>query len=134
QIEKKEFELGDFLRLGPLGTALLPTARPRALLIDEIDKSNMDLPNDLLNVFEEGEFPIPELQRYDQERVSVRTHDNTTFVVKGRHVRCYEFPFVILTSNGEREFPPPFLRRCLQLTLPEPGEAQLKDIVTGHMG
>ncbi len=53
--------IGDYLRLGPLGTALAdsPPNRPRVLLIDEIDKSDIDLPNDLLNIFEEGEFEIP---------------------------------------------------------------------------
>jgi len=59
-------DIGYYLTLGPLGTALLPVpkeANPRVLLIDEIDKSDMDFPNDLLHVFEEGEFNIPELQR-----------------------------------------------------------------------
>ncbi|MCZ9339185.1 MoxR family ATPase, partial [Streptomyces sp. TRM76130] len=54
--------IGSYIRLGPLGTALLPSDTPRVLLIDELDKSDIDLPNDLLNVLEEGEFPIPELQ------------------------------------------------------------------------
>jgi hypothetical protein len=61
-----------YLRLGPLGTALLPSRRPRALLIDEIDKSDIDLPNDLLNVFERGEYTIPELARLDRETVTIR--------------------------------------------------------------
>jgi MoxR-like ATPase len=56
-------EIARYLRLGPLGEALLPTARPRVLLIDEIDKSDVDLPNDLLHVLEEGRFEIPELTR-----------------------------------------------------------------------
>lgn len=56
-------DIGRYLRLGPLGTALLPSRRPRVLLIDEIDKSDIDLPNDLLNIFEEGAFEIPELTR-----------------------------------------------------------------------
>jgi MoxR-like ATPase len=53
----------DHLRLGPLGTALLPYARPRALLIDEIDKSDLDLPTDLLHVLEEGQYEIPDTVR-----------------------------------------------------------------------
>ncbi len=52
-----------YITLGPLGTAFLPAARPRVLLIDEIDKSDIDLPNDLLGLFEEGSFEIPELDR-----------------------------------------------------------------------
>ncbi len=55
--------IGSYVRLGPLGTALLPSDVPRVLLIDELDKSDIDLPNDLLNVLEEGEFAIPELER-----------------------------------------------------------------------
>ena len=47
-------DIGDYIRLGPLGTALLPYERPRVLLIDEIDKSDIDLPNDLLTIFELG--------------------------------------------------------------------------------
>src|SRR5262245_21806574 len=56
-------DLGRYLRLGPLGTALLPWKRPRVLLVDELDKSDIDLPNDLLHVFEEGGYEIPELAR-----------------------------------------------------------------------
>ncbi len=54
-------DIGPFLQLGPLGTALVPTDQPRALLIDEIDKSELDLPSDLLDVLERGEFEILEL-------------------------------------------------------------------------
>src|ERR1700693_3883250 len=46
----------DFLKLGPLGTALMAKTWPRPLLIDEIDKSDLDFANDLLNVIEEGEY------------------------------------------------------------------------------
>lgn len=52
--------IGNYIRLGPLGTALLPSNTPRVLLIDELDKNDIDLPNDLLNVLEEDEFAIPE--------------------------------------------------------------------------
>ncbi len=50
-----------YLTLGPLATALLADKWPRPLLIDEIDKSDLDFANDLLNVIEEGEYEIPEL-------------------------------------------------------------------------
>ncbi|MGW0210368.1 AAA family ATPase [Streptomyces sp. NPDC003233] len=125
----------DHLRLGPLGTALLPYARPRALLIDEIDKSDLDLPNDLLNVLEEGQYEIPELVRTARHVPTARvmvdgTHDRVP-VERGR-VRCRAFPFVVLTSNGEREFPPAFLRRCVTLRLRQPDDRQLADIVRAH--
>lgn len=116
--------IGRYIRLGPLGTALLPTSRPRALLIDEIDKGDIDLPNDLLNVFEEGEFEIPELSRLKtSDPVTVMTADRSgqpTALVRHGQVRCRQFPFIVLTSNGEREFPAPFLRRCLRLEMPNP--------------
>jgi MoxR-like ATPase len=124
-----------YLRLGPLGTALLPSRSPRALLIDEIDKSDIDLPNDLLNVFERGEYTIPELARLDRETVTIRVDggDETAPIGRGR-VRCREFPFVVLTSNGERDFPAAFLRRCIRLRMPEPTVKLLTSIVTAHLG
>jgi MoxR-like ATPase len=129
-------DISKYLRLGPLGTALVAANRPRVLLIDEIDKGDVDLPNDLLHIFEEGEFQIPELARLADgiEPVEVLSHDEGLWVpiVRGR-VRCNEFPIVILTSNGEREFPPAFLRRCLRLTLPEPSPDKLAAIVQAQL-
>jgi MoxR-like ATPase len=129
--------IGDYVRLGPLGTALLPFERPRVLLIDEIDKSDIDLPNDLLGLFEHPEYTIDELARVSDRipDVSVLTADGDLRVGLHRgRVRCREFPFVVLTSNGEREFPPAFLRRCLRLDLRVPNRAQLADIVQSHLG
>ena len=130
-----ETGIEDHLRLGPLGTALLPYARPRALLIDEIDKSDLDLPNDLLNVLEEGQYEIPELvraaRRTSEAEVMVDGTDERVTVRRGR-VRCKAFPFVVLTSNGEREFPPAFLRRCVTLRLRQPDDSRLADIVRAH--
>jgi MoxR-like ATPase len=127
-------EIGAFVRLGPLGTALLPRRRPRVLLIDEIDKSDIDLPNDLLNVFEEGEFIIPELARLKQQHVTVMTADpGGTATLDGGRVRCAEFPFVVLTSNAEREFPKAFLRRCIRLEILPPSEEKLARMVAAHL-
>ncbi|MEV5815553.1 AAA family ATPase [Streptomyces mutabilis] len=129
----------DHLRLGPLGTALLPYARPRALLIDEIDKSDLDLPNDLLHVLEEGQYEIPELVRASRDipggraEVLIDGTDQRVPVERGR-VRCNAFPFVVLTSNGEREFPPAFLRRCVSLRLRQPDDDHLAEIVRAHLG
>jgi MoxR-like ATPase len=126
-------DIAPFLRLGPLGTALVPSGRPRALLIDEIDKSDLDLPSDLLNVLERGEYEIPELVRYDFDEVPVRLWDSadTHPVVRGR-VACTEFPFIVMTSNEERDFPPAFLRRCIRFTMPPASEGELRDIVGAH--
>lgn len=131
-------DIGKFFTLGPLGTALYPTDWPRALLIDEIDKADLDLPNDLLNIFEDGRFAIPELERYEENSV-VRVNaigtlnDRKLDVVQGR-VQCKQFPFVVLTSNGEREFPGPFLRRCIRIRIDDPTDTQLGEIVEAHLG
>jgi MoxR-like ATPase len=132
-------DIGQYIRLGPLGTAFIASKRPRVLLIDEIDKSDIDLPNDLLNIFEEGSFEIPELSRIQQkqEQVFVFSHDDRDCekvpVYKGRVV-CNEFPLILLTSNAERELPAPFLRRCLRLDIAEPNLDKLKKIVESHFG
>ena len=128
--------IGRYIQLGPVGTALLPYKRPRVLLIDEIDKSDINLPNDLLNLFEEGEFEIPELARLSgqEPEVPVRTYDGNDATIEAGRIRCQAFPFIVLTSNGERDFPPAFLRRCLRLTLPQPDEAALTAIVKAHLG
>ncbi|MGV9454528.1 AAA family ATPase [Streptomyces sp. NPDC003635] len=128
-----ESAIAPYLRLGPLGTALLPQERPRVLLVDEIDKSDIDLPGDLLTVFEEGSFEIPELARIAarQPRVKVGTQDDPELRVgiERGQVQCRAFPIVVLTSNGERDFPPPFLRRCIRLHVEPPSEEKLTQIV-----
>lgn len=134
-IEESAEHIGKYFRLGPLGTALLPSNQPRVLLIDEIDKSDIDLPNDLLNIFEEGQYEIPELARLSDshQTVPVLAHDSQTRVaITGGKITCAEFPFVLITSNGERELPPAFLRRCLRLDIVEPSAEKLARIVHAH--
>lgn len=130
-------DIGSYIRLGPLGTALLPTRRPRVLLVDEFDKSDIDLPNDLLDVFEEGEYEIPELARlpsqHDPVIVMTADEDGHAEIVGGR-VRCDAFPLVIITSNGEREFPAALMRRCLRLNLEPASPEKLARIVEAHLG
>ncbi|MFJ5262059.1 AAA family ATPase [Streptomyces sp. NPDC088387] len=127
--------LGDFITLGPLGTALLPYDRPRVLLVDELDKSDIDLPNDLLHVLENGSYEVPELVRDAADSARVHTSDPSgrAHVVGGR-IECREFPVVVITSNGEREFPAAFRRRCLPLEMRVPSREQLLAMVQGHLG
>lgn len=136
----KPEDIGLYLRLGPLGTALASSRpqAPRVLLIDEIDKSDIDLTNDLLHVLEDGAFVIPELSRLTekQDAVSIPVWDSSERIdIRGGKVSCTAFPFVIVTSNGERELPPAFLRRCLrlQLTIPD-SERRLRTILEAHFG
>jgi MoxR-like ATPase len=142
--EFRSEEIGKFITLGPLGTALLPTRTdgyfPRVLLVDEIDKSDADLPSDLLHVLEEGCFHIPELVRMGKsqadESVTVRTSDRGMPEEKipcDGWVRCDDFPFIVMTSNGERDFPPAFLRRCLRLDIKRQDEDLLR-IIEAHLG
>lgn len=130
--EIKEPDIGDYLRLGPMGMAfkLSKKKRPAVLLIDEIDKSDIDMPNDLLHIFEEGFFEIPELARLKSESVDVlpyrRQREDLTNKIKIEKgfVQCEEFPLVFMTSNEAREFPPAFLRRCLRLSLSQPNDVE----------
>jgi MoxR-like ATPase len=142
-----ERTIADYIQLGPLGTAFLPTPFPRVLLIDEVDKSDINLPNDLLNLLEEGQFEISELVRLSgseagQENektqrtaqpIKVRTADDLKVAIEGGKIRCDAFPLIIMTSNGERDFPPAFLRRCLRIEMPKPVETDLYNIVEAHL-
>lgn len=127
-------QIGKYLSLGPLGTALLPADRPRVLLIDEFDKGDIDLANDLLTVFEEGRFTIPELRRLPNRTVMVQDEDGLPVTIERGAIECAQFPIVVITSNGEREFPPAFLRRCVSLRIPPPSPAKLRHIVEVHLG
>lgn len=147
---KESFSVAEYIRLGPAGTAFLPWNRPRVLLIDEIDKSDIQLPNELLSLLEEGVYPIPPLQREvvrarrEAERTNepppppedalVRTADlNGNAPVRDGLVQCKEFPIVVMTSNRERDFPPAFNRRCIRVEMPHPTEADtLKAVVLAH--
>lgn len=129
-----EENIGQYLTLSAVGTAFLPSYRPRVLLIDELDKSDLNLPNDLLNLFEEGGYPIPELERLDLSVVPVSTADSGIKVeIERGQVQCTNFPIVVMTSNGERDFPAPFLRRCLRVKMPEPNDVNfLTEVVNAH--
>lgn len=136
-------EVEQFVTLGPLGTALASRDHPRAVLVDEIDKSDLDLPGDLLHVLELGEFDIPPLVRDARNAAAesgapvkhqVRGADRATYEVIGGVVRGTHLPIIVFTSNGERTFPPPFLRRCVRFEMSTPSETFLKNVVAAHLG
>ncbi len=138
-------DIGEFITLGPLGTALLPTERPRVLLVDELDKASYDLPNDLLHAFEEGGFAIQELLRTGgQTRVLPYDHGAGTgdansagerVVVIGGRIQTHHHPVVIVTTNQERQFPDAFRRRCVELELQRPADPMVwARIVAGWFG
>ncbi|XXY47158.1 MoxR family ATPase [Sorangium sp. So ce269] len=99
-----------YVRLGPLGQAFL-AEQPAVVLIDEIDKADIDFPNDLLVELDERRFRIDEI---DETKIA-------------KHA-----PLVIVTSNDERDLPDAFLRRCVFHYLEFPGEQQLLAIVRAH--
>lgn len=86
------------------------------VLIDEIDKADIDFPNDLLRELERYEYEVNELPE-DSPR---------------RHNRAQNKPIVIITSNDEKELPDAFLRRCLYYYIPFPSEEKLRAIIDGH--
>jgi MoxR-like ATPase len=137
-IQKKDNEAssstGKYITLGPLGTAFVPSHQPRVLLIDELDKAQFDLPNDLLHILEEAEFKINELINDESSEIYPYDFDKNDpkmrkVQVSGGRVRTYHHPVVIITSNGDREFPPAFLRRCIKLKLNLPTKAQLEALL-----
>lgn len=84
------------------------------LLIDEIDKADIDFPNDLLYELENYEFTIPETGE------KVKKPEN------------FDYPLVIITSNQEKELPPAFLRRCLYFYIEFPKKEDLTQILANH--
>lgn len=105
---------GNYLELKALGKAFDCEDRPAVVLIDEIDKADLDFPNDLLAVLDEPwSFTIRE----------------TGVVKTAKHP-----PIVIVTSNKEKgNLPAPFLRRCLYYFIEFPNKAeQLKQIASAH--
>jgi len=120
--------------LGPFGTALA-AGQIRGVLVDEIDKSDLDLPGDLLNVMENGEFTIPVLARAHSDRpFTVPGADGARYEVDADGVvRRRHFPVIVFTSNGERAFSPPFLRRCVRFAMPQADKDRLARIITAHL-
>ena len=106
------------------------------MLIDEIDKSDINLPNDLLNLLEEGGYEIKELRRLAKrgsKAQTVESEDGLDVEIHDGQVQCDAFPIVVMTSNGEREFPSAFLRRCVRIVMPSPKGDALVNIVKSHL-
>ncbi len=99
-----------YIKLGPLGRALAAERRV-VLLIDEIDKADIEFPNDLLHELDLMRFTVPET---------------------GEEHVAKERPFVVVTSNNEKELPDAFLRRCVFHYIEFPSAEQMKQIVRVH--
>jgi MoxR-like ATPase len=117
-----------YITLEPLGEAILKS-EPAVVLIDEIDKADIDFPNDLLQVLEQFAFDIDELPQ--DEDALCRASRGFGRRITGGQLR----PIVVITSNREKQLPEPFLRRCFYIELQFPDNAQvLKDIVMKNLG
>ncbi|MEI7867289.1 MAG: MoxR family ATPase [Candidatus Methylumidiphilus sp.] len=88
------------------------------LLIDEIDKAEPDLPNDLLEPLDQKQFDLPD---------GFQVHDKT-YIKLSENIQL----LTIITTNGERELPQAFLRRCVLLRLPDPEPDKLVEIALKH--
>lgn len=111
----------NYIRYGALGKAIRSDSR-RVVLIDEIDKAPRDFPNDLLNELDRMIFIVSELTPEGLE-------NNNAHIVQAK-VR----PIVIITSNNERQLPPPFLRRCVFHHILFPAKDKLKEIINERLG
>ncbi len=108
--DKDVSDIRQYIHFGPLGQALRSKERA-VLLIDEIDKADLEFPNDLLSELDEMRFDVAET---------------------GDTVEAVHRPVVIITSNSEKELPDPFLRRCVFHFIEFPDENLMEDIVKVH--
>lgn len=104
-----------YIEWGPLGEAFLSEKRA-VVLIDEIDKADIDFPNDLLLELEEKRFTVSEVKKES----------------KLREIKAKQAPIVFITSNDEKDLPDAFLRRCLFHDVRFPDRFQLVEIVKSH--
>jgi len=103
-------DIKQYIKLGKLGEAFSSDERV-VLLIDEIDKADLEFPNDLLWELDVMNFYIPET---------------------GETISAKNRPIVIITSNAEKELPDAFLRRCIFHYIDFPDEKMMEDIVRVH--
>jgi MoxR-like ATPase len=103
-------DIKQYIKLGKLGEAFKSDEQV-ILLIDEIDKAELEFPNDLLNELDEMSFYIPET---------------------GETIKAINRPIVIITSNSEKELPDPFLRRCVFHYIEFPDTALMEEIIKVH--
>ncbi len=108
--DKDISDIRQYIRFGQLGKSFLAEEKA-VLLIDEIDKADIEFPNDLLNELDNMTFYIYETDEY----------------IQAKHR-----PIVIITSNSEKELPDAFLRRCIFHYIEFPTPELMKDIVKVH--
>ena len=105
-------DIKQYIKLGKLGEAF-SSDKQVVLLIDEIDKADLEFPNDLLWELDKMEFYINETKE------TIRTKHR---------------PIVIITSNAEKELPDAFLRRCIFHYIEFPNKEKMEEIINVHFG
>lgn len=108
--ERNVDNIHDYIMLGPLGESFISDEQV-VLLIDEIDKADIEFPNDLLQELDVMEFYIKETKEF----------------IKAKHR-----PIVVITSNNEKELPDAFLRRCIFHWIEFPSKEFMADICQLH--
>lgn len=108
--DPKVHDIANYIRKGKLWAAFTAAERP-VLLIDEVDKADIEFPNDLLQELDRMEFHVYET---------------------GEQVKAHQRPVVIITSNNEKELPDAFLRRCFFHYIRFPDADTMRDIVDVH--
>ncbi|RYZ57056.1 MAG: MoxR family ATPase [Proteobacteria bacterium] len=103
-------DIKKYIKLGPLGQAFASPTRS-IVLIDEIDKADIEFPNDLLHELDAMSFAIPET---------------------GETITARQRPVIIITSNAEKELPDAFLRRCIFHYISFPEADEMKNILKVH--
>ena len=103
-------DIEKYVKLGKLGEAFSADEQV-ILLIDEIDKADLEFPNDLLWELDKMEFYIPETKQT---------------------IKAKQRPIVIITSNAEKELPDAFLRRCIFHYIEFPDAPQMEEIIKVH--
>ena len=108
--DEKVHDIRNYIKRGKLWDAFVADERV-VLLIDEIDKADIEFPNDLLTELDQMEFFVYET---------------------GETVKAQTRPIVIITSNNEKELPDAFLRRCFFHYISFPNKKTMKEIVAVH--
>jgi MoxR-like ATPase len=103
-------DINHYIKLGPLGQVFAAKDR-HVLLIDEIDKADIEFPNDLLRELDEMRFTILETSE---------------------EIAAKERPIVLITSNNEKELPDAFLRRCIFYYIDFPDVPLMRKIIDVH--
>lgn len=118
EIEKRSDRPENYIQYGELGRAFMASKEgaPAILLIDEVDKADIDFPNDLLLELDQTRFEVQEVKKQGLSKV----------------ITAEEKPIIFITSNDERELPPAFLRRCLFHFIDFPNPTIMDQIISSN--